>query len=199
MSRVLAFSSFACALLAMLASSAPAFAQVIYTPVQYQHFVGGRAYYYGGADPAVHDNVALLAQVPGFGRTGGYAFHSGDVTRHREVTTERPLVFSDALPYQEAGQFGFRPHNAANEAYANSPTYFRKSTDVVRMARVQADGSWVVPATTVPARGAIEVRGLGVVPRTPATYTEPKPLLIIPKRLLDKKLWTEQPMRADAR
>jgi hypothetical protein len=166
--------------------------------VQYQHFVGGRAYYYGGTDPAVHDDAAALSLVPGFGRTGGYAFQSGDIDRHREVTTERARVYTDALPGQDARQFGFNAINAANEAYANSPTYFRKSTDVVRMARVQADGSWVVPATTVPARGSIEIRGLGVVPRTPA-YVEPKPLLIIPKRLLDKKLWGEQPMRADAR
>jgi hypothetical protein len=50
----------------------------------------------------------------------------------------------------------------------------------------------------VPARGSIEIRGVGVVPRTPV-YTEPKPILIIPKRLLDKKLWPEPQMRADAR
>ena len=191
--------AFACALLLIVvSSSSAASAQVIYSPVQYQHFAGGRAYYYGGTDPLVHENVATLSLVPGYGRTDGYAFQSGDLARHREVTTERARVYTDAIPGQEAGQFGFTPKDAANEAYANSPTYFRKSTDVVRMARVQADGSWVVPATTVPARGSIEVRGLGVIPRTP-TYTEPRPLLIIPKRLLDKKLWPAEPMRADAR
>jgi hypothetical protein len=183
----------------MLLSSPAAFAQVIYTPVQYQYFSGGRAYYYGGTDPGVHADVAALSQVPGYGRTGGYAFQCGDLDRHREVTTERARVYTDTLPGEDARQFGFTPASAANEAYANSPTYFRKSTDVLRMARVQPDGSWVVPTNNVPARGSIEIRGLGVVPRTQPTYVEPKPLLIIPKRLLDKKLWPEQPMRADAR
>lgn len=188
----------ACALLLMLvASSSAASAQIIYTPVQYQFFAGGRAYYYGGTDPAVHEAFTALSLVPGYGRTGGYAFQSGDLDRHREVTTERAPIFTDAIPGQDARQFGFTPQNAANEALANSPTYFRKS-DVIRMARVQPDGSWVVPANTVPARGPIEIRGVGLLPRTPA-YTEPKPILIIPKRLLDKKLWPEQPMRADAR
>jgi hypothetical protein len=187
----------ACALFLTLVASSAATAQVIYTPVQHQYFSGGRAYYYGGTDPTVHENFTALSLVPGFGRTGGYAFQSGDLNRHREVITERPPTFTDAIPGQDARQFGFTPQNAANEALANSPTYFRKS-DVVRMARVQSDGSWVVPANTVPARGSIEIRGVGVLPRTPA-YTEPKPILTIPKRLLDKKLWPEQPMRADAR
>jgi hypothetical protein len=186
-----------CALSLILVASSAASAQVIYTPVQHQYFAGGRAYYYGGTDPAVHANFAALSLVPGYGRTGGYAFQSGDIDRHREVTTERAPVFTDAMPGEDARQHGFTQQDAANEALANSPTYFRKS-DVIRMARVQPDGSWVVPANTVPARGAIEVKGLGVVPRTPV-YTEPKPILIIPKRLLDKKLWPEQPMRADAR
>ena len=187
-----------CALSLMLVASSGAFAQVIYTPVQYQFFAGGRAYYYGGTDPSVHADVAALSSVPGYGRTGGCAFQSGDLDRHREVTTERPLVYTDSMPGQDARQFGFTPQNAANEALANSPTYFRKA-DVIRMARVQPDGSWVVPSNNVPARGTIEIRGVGVVNRTPAVYTEPKPILIIPKRLLDKKLWPEQPMRADSR
>ena len=187
------------ALLLMLVGSATAAsAQVIYTPVQYQFSVGGRLYYYGGTDPSVHTDFAALSSVPGYGRTDGYAFHSGDLDRHREVVTERAPIFTDAMPGQDARQFGFTPQNAANEALANSPTYFRKA-DVVRMARVQTDGSWVVPSNNVPARGSIEIRGVGVVNRAPAVYTEPKPILIIPKRLLDKKLWPEQPMRADAR
>ena len=188
----------ACALLLMLVGSSAASAQVIYTPVQYQFFSGGRAYYYGGTDPAVHENVRALSSVPGYGRTDGCAFQSGDLNRHREVVTERAMIYTDAMPGQDARQFGFTPQNAANEALANSPTYFRKA-DVVRMARVQPDGSWVVPSNNVPARGSIDIRGVGVVTRTPAVYTEPKPILIIPKRLLDKKLWPEQPMRADAR
>lgn len=189
-----------CALLLMLvSSSSAAFAQVIYTPVKYQYFTGGRAYYYGGTDPAVHEEAARLSIVPGYGRTGGYAFQSGDLTRHREVCHEPTRVYTDAIPLQDAHPYGFTPTDAANEAYANAPNYFRKSTDVIRMARVQEDGSWVVPATTVPARGSIEIRGVGVVPRSAPTYVEPKPLLIIPKRLLDKKLWPEPQMRADAR
>jgi hypothetical protein len=197
MSRVLASSAFLCALLLIVLSSSPASAQIIYTPVQYQYFSGGRPYYYGGTDPGVHQDVARLSLVPNYGRTNGYAFQSGDIDRHREVSTERARVYTDALPGEDARQFGFTPNDAANEALANSPCYFRKA-DVIRYARVQPDGSWVVPANTVPARGSIEIRGVGVVPRTPV-YTEPKPILIIPKRLLDKKLWPDPQMRADAR
>jgi hypothetical protein len=186
-----------CALLLMLVGSSAAFAQVIYTPVQYQFFAGGRAYYYGGTDPSVHADFTALSSVPGYGRTGGYAFQSGDLDRHREVTTERAPVFTDSMPGQDARQFGFTPQNAANEALANSPTYFRKA-DVVRMARVEADGTWTVPANATPASGTIDIRPMR--PAAPAMRTvEPKPILIIPKRLLDKPLWPKNNQTADAR
>ncbi|HEY7116073.1 MAG TPA: hypothetical protein VH475_05785 [Tepidisphaeraceae bacterium] len=197
MTRVVA-SLFAAALLLSFVGSIPVSAQVIYTPVQYQYFAGGRAYYYGGHDPFIHAKAQQLTYVTGWGRTEGYAFHSGSIDTHREVSTERPRVYSDMIKNQEAGQFGFTDNDARNEAYAEAARYFRKA-DIARAAIVQPDGSWVVPAAT-PAAGTIDIRPYRVMaPPAAAPYTEPKPILIIPKRLLDKKLWPSETPTADAR
>jgi hypothetical protein len=66
---------------------------------------------------------------------------------------------------------------------------------------VEADGTWTVPSQPVGSaagvgRGTIEIKPVRAAV-TPVT--EPKPLLIIPKRLLDRKLWEEPRMTADAR
>ncbi|MEZ0264126.1 MAG: hypothetical protein ACAI43_05320, partial [Phycisphaerae bacterium] len=78
-------------------------------------------------------------------------------------------------------------------AYANSYAYFRKA-DLVRTAVRQADGTWHVPAQPSPQRGSIEIRPVPAVrpiveQKKPSAA--PKPVLIIPKRLLDKPLWGE--------
>jgi hypothetical protein len=177
-----------------LASAAGA--QVIYEPVQYQYDSGGRAYYYGGSNPQVHRNANQLSHESGFGRSNGWAFHSGSIDTHREVGTEPTRVYSDMIPTRNARVFGYTADDARNAAYANSATYFRKS-DVVRLARVAPDGTWVVPANAQsPARGGgtIEIKVV-----RPAT-TLPKPILSIPKRLLDKPLFGDRDrVTADAR
>jgi hypothetical protein len=187
-----------CALL-LIAASSSASAQVFYEPVQYQYFSGGRAYYYGGSDPQVHYNANMLSQEPGYGRTNEYAFHSGDIDRHREVVTEPTRVFNDMTPYWNARFFGYTVDDARNAAYNNAPTYFRKA-DVKRMARVQSDGTWVVPSQAMSAAttgtGTIEIRPARPMVRP---VSEPKPILIIPKRLLDKPLWPSNNPTADAR
>jgi hypothetical protein len=191
MSRIASASM--CALFLVIAS--PAWAQVIYEPVQYQYFSGGRAYYYGGSDPRVHSWASWLSHESGYGRTNGYAFHSGDIDRHREVGTEPVRIFSDMLPTLNGRFFGYTIDNARNAAYNNAPTYFRKA-DLPRLARVAEDGTWVVPSTAAPAAGTIEIRPYRPVMRP---TTEPKPILSIPKRLLDKPLWPSNNPTADAR
>jgi hypothetical protein len=168
-----------CALLLMSASTASA--QVFYQPVQYQYFSGGRMYYYGGSDPQVHYDANYLSHVSGYGRTQGYAFHSGNIDTHREVTTEQTRVYTDMIPTWNARIFGFTADDARNEAYNNAATYFRKA-DVARVARVQEDGTWVVPAQATAGPGTIEIRPYRPMVRP---ISEPKPILIIPKRLLD--------------
>jgi len=191
----LAVAPSVCALLLLAASSS--FAQVIYEPVQYQYYSGGRAYYYGGSDPIVHVQANLDSLDAGYGRTNGYAFHAGNIDTHREVTTEQTRVYSDAVPYWNARIYGYTIDDARNAAYADANRFFRKA-DVVRMARVEADGTWTVPANATPASGTIDIRPMR--PAAPAMRTvEPKPILIIPKRLLDKPLWPKNNQTADAR
>jgi hypothetical protein len=179
---------------AVTASSASA--QVYYEPVQYQHSAGGRAYYYGGTDPGVHYRATLNSRDPNFGRSNSYAFHSHRLDTHREVVTEPERIYLDSVPYHNARFFGASVDDARNAAYANAATYFRKA-DLRHVARVQADGTWSVPATAG-TRGTIEIRPV-VQPPVVRPVVTPKPVLIIPKHLLDKKLWGEKPLTADAR
>lgn len=188
-----------CAVFSMLAMSARA--QVVYEPVQYQYFSGGRAYYYGGADPYVHWKANQLSREEWYGRTQGYAFHSGTIDTHREVSTEPTRVYTDMIPTWNARVFGYTENDARNAAYANAATYFRKA-DLRRMARVEADGTWTVPSqpgASAAGRGTIEIKPVRAVTPAVRPVGEPKPLLVIPKRLLDRKLWEEPRMTADAR
>jgi len=170
---------------------AGASAQIVYEPVQSQYFAGGRAYYYGGSDPRVHASARRESGLSSWGRSNGYAFHSGTIDTHREVSTEPTRVYSDQVPGWNARVFGYTANDAQNQANANAYTYFRKA-DLLRTAIRQADGSWLVPAQPSPVRGMIQIRPAVRTMRpvadekTPAT---PKPVLIIPKRLLDKPLW----------
>ena len=191
MSRVAVASL--CVLFFVVGSSASA--QIFYQPVQYQYFSGGRAYYYGGSDPYVHWSANQLSREPWYGRSGGYAFHSATIDVHQEVTTEPVRVFTDMIPGQNARFFGYTVDDAHNAANANAALYFRKA-DVVRMAQVQEDGTWVVP----PQAGSVGTIDIRVVkPAVVKPVVEPKPILIIPKRLLDKPLWPKDQPTADAR
>jgi hypothetical protein len=194
--------------LLLFAGASTASAQVFYMPLtyQYQSPNGGGYYYYGGIDPVVHIHANANSVVPGYGRTGGHAFHSGNYQVHREVSTEPVRIYSDAVSSLQNGRFyGMNVDDAANEAAANATLYFRKA-DLLRDNHiVQPDGTWVVPAYTLP-RGSVSIRpyvGSSSVIITPLVAdkpkTEPKPVLIIPKRLLDKPLWgTPNPLvRAD--
>src|SRR5438445_5847070 len=108
-------SLFVLALLLIVGSTARA--QIFYTPVQFQYSSGGSLYYYGGSDPYVHWEANSLSHEPGFGRTQGYAFHSGNGTVHREVVTEPVRVYTDQIPYWNARFFGYSVDDAQNAAY----------------------------------------------------------------------------------
>jgi hypothetical protein len=192
----------ALASLVLSAGASVASAQVFYQPVvyQWQSPNGGGYYYYGGTNPNVHAHANASSLVPGYGRTGGYAFQSGDYQVHREVMTEPTRIYSDAMPSMLNGRFhGMRAHDAANEANANAALYFRKG-DLDKNALLQADGTWLVPAYNV-RRGTVHirpyVRPLDTTTRIMDTKpkAEPKPVLVIPKRLLDKPLWGEKDQR----
>jgi hypothetical protein len=188
---------FALASLFLAAGASAASAQVFYMPVTYQWHSpnDGGCYYYGGTSPWVHYHANSTSLVPGYGRTNGYAFHSGDYQVHREVMTEPLRIYSDAVPAMDNGRFhGMGVHDAANEAAANAIRYYRKA-DLLRDNHiVMPDGSWVVPAHPLP-RGSMSLAPATSAPATvhvaaPAEKkVEPKPVLIIPKRLLDKPLW----------
>jgi hypothetical protein len=161
--------------------------QIVYEPVQYQ-YGGQNPYSYGGQDPRVHVS-ARHPHAPGttWGRGNGFAFRSAGVHTHREVVTERPRVFTDALPYRNAFVYGFTVNDARNEAYARVPTYFRKA-DLLRSARPDdCRGGWVVPADAPRGwecrPGQIIIRPM--VRRTTDSVREARPVLIIPKDLLD--------------
>lgn len=170
--------------LCALASSASA--QVFYEPVRYQYGHQNNIYYYGGSDPQVH----YYAQFPiggdgRFGRAGGWAFASGNVDTHREVANEPTRVYTDSPPfrYDSGGTFaGFTATDARNDAYANVPTYFRKS-ELLNAAVQRPDGAWVVPAQAQPI--ALDRNTMRFAP---GPATAPRPLMIIPKdRLLPRK------------
>ena len=191
----------ALASLFLSAGASAASAQVFYQPVTYQWQSpnGGGTYYYGGTNPHVHAHANSTSLVPGYGRTGGYAFQSGDYQVHREVMTEPLRIYSDATPYFANARFhGMRIHNAANEASANAALYFRKA-DLDTNALLQADGTWLVPAYNVRG-GTVHIRPYvkpidvnRVMDTKPKA--QPKPVLVIPKRLLDKPLWGEKDQR----
>lgn len=185
-------------LAALSACGAAASAQIVYEPVQSQYFAGGRAYYYGGADPRVHYSAARESGLATWGRSNGYAFHSGNIDTHREVSTEPTRIYSDQVPGQNARFFGYTVSDAQNQANANSYIYFRKA-DLLRTAIRQSDGTWTVPAQPSPARGTIEILPARPIVRPmmgDKKAVAPKPVLVIPKRLLDKPLWGGEPQKA---
>ena len=135
------FALMSSAVVAALASTAVA--QVVYEPVRYQYGQYSEVYY-GGTNPSFtsHNYVylppALQAayaarrmNAPG----GAYQYtpygpgspffspYPGDAST--SAAAYKPYVFTDLLPYEEAGQFGYTPDNARNEAYQNVPLFQR--------------------------------------------------------------------------
>ena len=182
-----------CAVVVISSFSSPARAQIIYEPTRYQ-YGDQQKYYYGGSDPLVHDFARMPVDGCGrWGRVHGWAFASGNVETHREVATERTRVFTDSYPfkYSDASIHGLTPDDARNEAYCNAPRYYTKR-DLLASAYRAADGTVVVPADAPTVRVDPRSGATYVAPRAAAT-TSPRPIMIIPKDLLKKRLQQQQP------
>jgi hypothetical protein len=175
--------------LVVVLCAASSFAQVIYEPVQYQYKSGGRSYYYGGADARVHMTAAWpMAFGADWGRSNGLAFHSANVHTHREVASERPRVYTDALPLRNAYIHGFTANDARNEAMANVPLYWRKREMINRA--IPLDRGHVVPAQwhRFADAGTIEIKPY----RSAKPYSGKGAVIVIPKELLKKKLFGQE-------
>jgi hypothetical protein len=157
----------AIALCLMFAGGSVANAAIVYEPVQYQHRgINGEIYYYGGRNPDVVADARLRA----------YALRHSDPNYQPAgftVRTERtPAVYSDVAPYMNLSIYGYTSVDAANEANANVPRYFRKG-DLLAAGYIDRDGSLVVPANTRP---------LTTLPRVaPTTQPTAQAIIIIPK------------------
>jgi hypothetical protein len=189
--------SVAVALCSIVISSS-AFAQVFYEPVksQYDSGSGDAKYYYGGTNPLVHQ-WATTPALSGYGYSDrcpfrGYAtnlhrFDGGNSFGQPSPLYDRDAVYTDCIGYQDASRFGYTPADAHNEAYANTPRYFRKA-DILSAAQLLPDGTWSVPAS---ASGyyLLRVNPPPYRPTTSPAVTMPAQrgqILIIPKRLLDR-------------
>jgi hypothetical protein len=178
--------------LGSLLLSSNAFAQVVYEPIRYQHQTArGDVYYYGGSDPRVH----AVAGYDGLCRGYSYAtnlhnFDGGNSFNQPSPFFYRPAVFTDCVPLRDASRFGYTQADARNEAYANAPTYFRKA-DLLESAIPTYNGGWVVPANAplYVAPPAMRHNGNGYsTTRTTTSPARPGQVIIIPKRLMDKKV-----------
>lgn len=176
--------------LCSLVLGSSAFAQVIYEPIQYQFETPrGERYYYGGVDPRVHA-VAGSELCRGYSYGANvHAFDGGHVFNQPSPISDRPVVFTDCVPFRDASWFGYTPAHARNEAYANAPTYFRKA-DLLESAIPTQTGAWVVPANAPHYVGATRhhAHRAPAVRSTTSPASRPGQVIIIPKRLLDKKI-----------
>jgi hypothetical protein len=159
-----------------VSASSSAGAQTVYAPVQYQYGRQGDIYYYGGSDPAVFAMAERQACVD---RIGDHSYTSDAYNHayvHRRLIGRLDRVYSDCVPYTNARVFGFLPVDAANEANASVPRYFRMA-DLDRAAVVMPDGSRLVPAQAMPVadpdddarrastRPAIKPRAIIIIPK----------------------------------
>lgn len=178
--------------LCSLVLATSAMAQVMYEPIRYQYETPrGERYYYGGVDPRVH----AVAPYGGVCRGYSYArnlhnFDGGNTFNQPSPMYDREPVFTDCVPFRDARYFGYTAADARNEAYANSPTYFRKA-DLLASAIPTHTGGWVVPANApnyVPAAMRHDAHRYSGVRTTTSPVTRPGQVIIIPKRLMDKKV-----------
>ena len=166
-------------LLVLGGASSQAGAQTIYEPVRYQYGEGEHRYYYGGNDPAVFEMAERRACLD---RLSDHPYDSDRHTHayvHRRLVGRLERVYSDCAPYVNARAYGYLPVDAANEANANVPRFFRMA-DLDRAAVVQPDGTRVVPAQ---ARPVVTDDGRHRAARAATRpAAEPRPIIIIPKR-----------------
>jgi hypothetical protein len=177
---------FAALLLAFVVVSS-ASAQIIYEPVQYQY--GGQTpFYYGGSDP----DMFRFAEREYAEAHNGFASAHGNITQHDEVDLTSPHVYVDHLPRANAAIYGYTANDARNDAYANAARYFCKR-NAMHYAVQDEDGAWHVPPQVSGMHaGTIEIKPY-VRP-----VMAPKPVIVIPKDMLDRKIQPESQKVASA-
>ena len=172
--------------------SSGALAQVIYQPITYQHDAGryGGTYLYGGANPQTHLH-ARYDRPCNYYAGNLHRFDGGNSFGQPSPMYDRTPIYSDCAPFQNLNRLGWTAADAANEARANAPTYFRK-IDLLASAVPQPDGSFVVPfyAPTVRVVEDDEDDDDNGATTGPSTHPSTKKgaVIIIPKRLLDKRV-----------
>jgi hypothetical protein len=167
----------AIALAIVAVSSSSANAQTIYAPVQYQYGTERHRYYYGGNDPAVFDRAEQRRCIDEITDVPFTSRRYTDAYVHLRLVGQLDRVYSDCIPYLNARAFGYLPVDAANDANANVPRYFRKA-DLLRAGDVQADGSRVVAAQAEP---VVIVRDRDLRTETRPAI-KPRAIIIIPKK-----------------
>ena len=164
-------------------------AQIVYAPVKFQ-YDPQNPFFYAGDDPRIFQlATGPIAGAGLFGRVRGYQFvgaYPGRTDVHREVGTYRPQLYTDAIPGHNAFAYGLSVADVRNEANARVPRYFVKQ-DLIAAA-VPSGGVLVVPPTAPTPTGSIYIR-----PYRPPVLTEPNPVLILPRRLLDRPLKVKPP------
>ena len=173
------------AVLLSVAFAAVSSAQVIYEPVQSQYrTAGGETFYYGGGNPRVFEYARQRLEC--FSGVSYARVGRNDVGPvGRLFSRPSQYTFSDCAPYRNAIVFGYTSVDARNDAYANVPQFFRMA-ELVESAVPARDGiGYVVPAQ---AAGTIDIRPSRPAATRPATGpgTQPKPVMIIPKKALEK-------------
>ena len=127
------------ALFAAASLTAFAHAQTTYQPIRYQYGQYNEIFY-GGSNPVfTSNNYGYLPEYMHAAYTSrrqnaaaypspympygpGTAFFSPHVqSLSVQYQFNNPLIFSDSLPFEEVGQFGYTQDDARNEAYLNAP------------------------------------------------------------------------------
>jgi hypothetical protein len=106
---------------------------------------------------------------------------------HLNLIGQLDRVYSDVTPWRNARVFGYLQRDAANDAYANAPRYFRKA-DLVEAAVELPDGSRVIPPSAQPVERPREARAA-----TRSSEIKPKAIIIIPKGNRQQKPADVQP------
>jgi hypothetical protein len=129
------------ALIAAATFTTLANAQTTYQPIRYQYGQYNEIFY-GGSNPAfTSNNYGYLPEYMHAAYTsrrqnttlypypspytlygpGTPFFSPHNQSLSIQYQFNNPLIFSDSLPFEEVGQFGFTQDDARNEAYLNAP------------------------------------------------------------------------------
>ena len=167
-------------------------AQVIYEPVRYQFQTPrGEKYYYGGVDPRVH-MVAGSELCRGFMATRRTCTTSTAGTRstsRRRCTTARRSS-PTASPFRDASYFGYTPADVAQRGVRELADVFpqgrpARERDSDRDRRLGRPGE---RADATSSRTRHHHSYPAIRTTTLAGRRRPGQVIIIPKRLMDKKV-----------